>query len=179
MSTATTWGTTADERHLPFPCDAVLSSVEAAYYRGITVQASPAIVFRWLCQMRVASYSYGRRSPQELLPGVDELAVGQKVMGVFELIEFERDRSLTLRLKFKTAESRIYRLFVKEVVESYLTNPQGTGECRLLVKLVVRYRRGPAGWLMRLLLPLGDLVMTRRQLTNFKRLSEQTARTLS
>ena len=179
MSTATTGGTTADERHLPFPCDAVLPSIDAAYYRGITVHASPAVVFRWLCQMRVASYSYGRRSPRALLPGIDELAVGQKVMGVFELIEFERDRSLTLRLKFKTLESRIYRLFVNDVVESYLTNPQGAGECRLLVKLLVRYRGGPVGWLTRFLLPLGDLVMTRRQLSNFKRLSEQSARMLS
>jgi len=82
MSVAETWGTDAAERALPFPCDRYLDQPDGVYFRGITVNASPAALFRWLCQMRVAPYSYdwidngGRRSPRTLTPGMDAPAVG-------------------------------------------------------------------------------------------------------
>ncbi len=52
------WGTTVEERKLRFPCDRVLPNYNEAYYRGVTVLAEPATVFPWLCQLRVAPYSY-------------------------------------------------------------------------------------------------------------------------
>jgi hypothetical protein len=55
---------------------------------------------------------------------------------------------------------------------SYLIIPQSDGKCRLIVKLLVRYPQGILGELMRLILPWGDLIMMRRQLINFKELSE-------
>ena len=58
MSVATTWGTTPDERAINFPCDLFMEQPDAAYYRGVTVRASPELIFRWLCQIRVAPYSY-------------------------------------------------------------------------------------------------------------------------
>ena len=105
VSIAYTWGTEDAERRLPFPCDRYVAQAEAAYFRGITVRARPATLFRWLCQMRVAPYSYdwidngGRRSPRTLTPGLDELAVGQSMMRIFTLVDFVKDRHLTLRIK--------------------------------------------------------------------------------
>ncbi len=58
MSVAKTWGTDAAERALPFPCDRYVDDPDAAYFRGVTVRASPTALFRWLCQLRVAPYSY-------------------------------------------------------------------------------------------------------------------------
>jgi hypothetical protein len=165
--------TKSGERALPFPCDRLIETGDSSLHRGITIHAPPDVIFRWLCQMRVASYSYGRSGPRTLTPGLDELAVGQRVMRSFDLIDFERPRHLTLRLREHAPESR----FVRDVVVSYLIVPRDADTCRVLVKTVVNHRVGPLGWLMRLLLPWGDLIMMRKQLHSFKQLSEQVAET--
>ena len=171
---AYTWGTEDAERRLPFPCDRYVERAEAAYFRGITVRARPATLFRWLCQMRVAPYSYdwidngGRQSPRTLTPGLEELAVGQSMMRIFTLVDFAKDRHLTLRVKHGTGAGSLYG----DVALSYLIVPEGPERCRLLVKIVVRYPRGITGALMRWGLPWGDLVMMRRQLRNFRSLAE-------
>lgn len=169
-----TWGTTTKERQLVFPCDRIISNPDDSLFRGLTINAPQEIVFRWLCQMRIAPYSYdwidngGRKSPRELTPGTENLAVGQDVMRIFDLIDFERGRQLTLRVK---PNSRAARSF-GDIAVSYLIVPSGTDSCRLLVKLIARYAPGLRGRFMAGLLPWGDLVMMRRQLLNFKELAE-------
>ena len=174
MSVAYTWGTEGTERRLPFPCDRYVERAEAAYFRGITVRASPATLFRWLCQMRAAPYSYdwidngGRRSPRTLTPGLEDLAIGQSVMRIFTLVDFAKERHLTLRIKHGTGAFSLFG----DLAITYLIVPESPGRCRLLVKIVVRYPRGPRGALMRRGLPWGDLVMMRRQFLNLKALAE-------
>jgi hypothetical protein len=169
------WGVEPGETALGFPCDRLAGGFEGEYYRGVTVHAPPATIFRWLCQLRAAPYSYdwidngGRRSPQRLLPGLENLSVGQTVMSIFDLIDFAPDRHLTIRIKPGTTAWRLFG----DVAGSYLIVPRdGTG-CRLLTKLRVRYPQGVVGPLMRAVLPLGDLVMMRRQLLNLKELAER------
>ena len=168
-----TWGTKTHERLLNFPCDDVLKGFDDAYYRGVSIHAPREVIFRWLCQMRIAPYSYdwidnfGRQSPQSLIPGLDELARGQRVMTIFELVDFARNKHLTIRTKKGRLASRLFG----EVAISYLIIPAREGECRLVVKCLVRYPRGILGVLHRLMLPWGDLIMMRRQLLNFKDLS--------
>jgi hypothetical protein len=170
-----TWGTEPQERVLNFPCDRVIANPDAALYRGVTIKAMPEIIFRWLCQMRVAPYSYdwidncGRQSPRELTPGLDNIVVGQDVMGIFDLVEFERNRHLTIRVKSASSASRTFG----DIAGSYLIVPVPGGSCRLLVKLIAKYPHGAKGKFMRALLPWGDLIMMRRQLLNLKQLAEQ------
>ena len=171
-----TWGSTAAERRRWFVCDDHLPAADTAYYRAVDVQAPPEIVFRWLCQLRAAPYSYdwidnfGRRSPTELTPGLDELEVGQSVMTIFELVEFQRDRHLTIRLK------RRVRRLAGDFACTYLVLPVAPGRSRLVVKLLVRYPRArPLGAIAGALLPTGDLVMMRKQLLTLKRLAEDQA----
>lgn len=173
MSIATTWGTTVEERALPFPCDGLLDRTDAVYYRGATVQAPPAIVFRWLCQLRVAPYSYdwidnfGRQSPRHLIPGLDELAIGQPIMmGAFKLVDFRHNHHLT---------GRVTSRMLGDLAATYLIAPESADTSRLLVKIVVAFPQGPVGWILRVLLPWADLIMMRRQLLNLKRLAERTA----
>ena len=141
------------------------------------VSAPAPQLFRWLCQLKVAPYSYdwidnfGRRSPRRLVPGAENLAVGQKVMTIFKLVEFERDRHLTLVLDLPRASSILGRAAV-----SYAVSPKTDGSCRLVVKMLVRYPRQPPWSSMRWFLPWGDLIMMRKQLLTLKHLSEnQTA----
>ena len=165
-----TWGVEPAEKDLAYACDEIAGPFDAAYYRGVTVEAPPAAVFRWLCQLRAAPYSYdwidnrGRRSPRALTPGLENLVVGQTMMTIFDLIAFETDRHLTVRTKSD-------RLF-GDVAGTYLIVPRSDGTCRLLAKLRIRYPRGLRGRLMRIVLPPGDLIMMRRQLLNLKRLAE-------
>ena len=172
-----TWGVESAETAIAFPCDRLDGGFEAEYYRGVTVHAPPATVYRWLCQLRAAPYSYdwidnwGRRSPRRLVPGLENLSIGQTVMTIFDLVDFEPDRHVTVRIK---PGSSAWRLF-GDVAGSYLIVPLNGGACRLLAKLRVRYPRGLKGRLMRAVLPPGDLVMMRRQFLNLKRLAEATS----
>jgi hypothetical protein len=175
VSVSQTWGTEAQERELIYPCDRFIPEPEAALYRGVTINAPAEIVFRWLCQMRVAPYSYdwidnfGRQSPRQLTPGIENLVVGQDVMTIFDLVDFEVGRHVTIRIKLKSIASKVFG----DAFASYLIVPRDDKTCRLLVKLVGRYPRGAMGTLMGAFLPWGDLIMMRRQLLNFKQLGEQ------
>jgi hypothetical protein len=169
------WGATASERAAHYPCDALVANPDHALVRAIDVRAPPAATFRWLCQLRQAPYSYdwidngGRRSPRRLTPGLEQLAAGQKFMRMFELVEFEPGRQVTLAAKLPRAVAMFGSLGV-----TYLVKPMTDGQSRLVVKLVVRYpRRIPFSW-MRFLLPWGDLVMMRKQLENLGALAEAT-----
>lgn len=174
MSISRTWGATLQERQLSYPCDHLIVKPDDSLYRAVTIDASPQVVFRWLCQMRVAPYSYdwidncGRESPRRLIPGLEDLVVGQDVMQIFQLVDFTRDQNLTIRCK---ANSRAQRLF-GDIAISYCVVGARDSKTRLLVKIVAQYPKGLWGRLMRSLLPWGDLIMMRRQLLNFKQLAE-------
>lgn len=165
------WGSTAEERERRYPCDDLLPEPEQVLFRAISIDAPPHVVFRWLCQMKLAPYSYdlldnlGRRSPRHLVPGVEELVVGEKVI-VFELASFAVDEHITLTVWG-------HRVF-GDLAISYVVVPDGDGRSRLVAKLVMVPIRGPAGAVMRRILPAGDLVMMRKQLRTFKALAEAT-----
>jgi hypothetical protein len=164
------WGTTSQERLLDFPCDSVIEKVDDIYHRGVTVESSPEIIFRWICQLRVGMYVFGRKDSPKLTLKFDALAVGQNVMDFFEIICFEINKHLTIRIKQGSPESKIYG----DVAVSYVIISENEHRCRLLVRTCIQYPK-IFGMLLRFVLPWGDLIMIRRQLYNFKKLSEQIA----
>ncbi len=173
MSQARTWGSTEEERADSYPCDRLVADPDDSLWRAIDIEAPPAVVFRWLCQLRAAPYSYdwidnlGRRSPRELTPGLDALEDGQRVMTIFRLAEHEPGRHITLVL------DRARHLF-GELAMTYRVRPADGGGSRLVAKLVVRRPRGPMR-LLAPLLPAGDLVMMKKQLRTLKALAERDA----
>src|SRR4051794_37906226 len=167
------WGSTAEERARPYPCDQIVEGPHESLFRAIDVEAPQEVVFRWLCQLRAAPYSYdkldnfGRRSPQELTPGLERLVVGQRGATVFRPAGFEPGEALTI----------LHRGPVfGEVACTYLAKRIDAERSRIVVKLCWKpARRGLLGRVERALLPPGDLLMMRRQLLNLKELAERAA----
>jgi len=168
-----TWGSTPEERADFYPCDDLIESSHPLF-RAIDIDAPAPLVFRWLCQMRVAPYSYdwidnfGRRSPQQLVDGLDDLEVGQRFM-IFRLVSFEPGRSITLE---STSP------WFGHVAITYDARPVDPAQCRLVAKVLFVAPRNFYGAVMQRILPAGDLVMMRRQLLNFRDLAERDARAL-
>ncbi len=157
---------------MAFPCDRHLADPEDAYFRAIDVDAPAPTLFRWLCQLRVAPYSYdwidnfGRHSPRQLTPGLEDLQAGQRFMTIFDLVEFEPEVHLTIDL-------RRARRLLGAAAATYLIVPGAASASRLIVKILVRHPGGPIeSGLRRRLLPAGDLLMMRKQLRTLKALAE-------
>jgi hypothetical protein len=154
------WGATDAERSEPFACDAFVPDFDRELFRAVSVDAPPEVVFRWLCQLRAAPYSYdwldnrGRRSPRRLTPGLDDLATGQRVMTIFTLVDFAPDDHVTA-----LTTGGVFG----DVVVTYRVRPCD-GVTRLVVKMRWRFPRGLFGAVSRYVLPAGDLVMMHKQL---------------
>lgn len=152
-----------------YPCDAYAVVGARRGLRAVDVAAAPSVVFRWLCQLKAAPYSYdlldnlGHRSPRTLTPGLERLEVGEPLQ-VFRLVDFDLDRHLT-GVTLPAAE----RLF-GPVAITYAVRPDGE-RTRLVAAMAVG-RSGPLGGLRRAALAWGDLVMMRKQLLTLKELAE-------
>jgi hypothetical protein len=175
LSAAIDWGSTAAERSASYPCEGFVRGAGLEVYRAIDISAPPGTVFRWLCQLRAAPYSYdlldnlGRRSPRELTPGLEELEVGQRVMTIFHLASFEPGRHLTIVC------DGIGRKLLGNVSSTYTVLPTAAGS-RLVLKLVaVPPFGGLFGAAYRRVMPWFDLLMMRKQFLTLKRLAEETA----
>jgi hypothetical protein len=168
------WKVTEAEIDADYPAHRYAVEPYLTLLRAVDVAAEPALVFRWLCQLKVAPYSYdrldngGRRSPRELTPGAEQLTVGQRMM-IFRLVEFEPDRHLTL----VTRPSATRRF--GPIALTYQVEPTAGGS--RLICCVDASARSRAGRVRRRLLAAGDLVMMRKQLLTFKDLAEQSAHT--
>ena len=146
-------------------CDGLLSDVPIRLHRAVSIEAPAAVVFRWLCQLKIAPYSYdlldnlGRTSPRELTPGVERLEVGQRFMTIFSLASFAQDEHLTLRSR-RTAVT--YAVLARDA------------KTRLLARVLFDPPAGRLGAaLVGSALAAGDLVMMRKQLLTLKALAER------
>ena len=165
------WGATAEEVHRAMPGDGLLRADAPTTTRAITIDAPPEQVFPWLRQIgygRGGWYSYdwidnwGRTSPRELTPGLDDLEHGQRAVAIFHIAHFERDRSITLHAP---------RSIFGNVAISYVVTPVDDDRSRLTAKVIVRYP-GVAR-VMRFVPPVGDWIMMRKQLRTLKALAER------
>ncbi len=164
------WNATIDEEKETFPCDRYMTSEYRSLIRAIDVSAPADIVFRWICQLKIASYSYdwldngGRQSPRQLTPGVEQLELGQNFM-IGRIVEFEEDLQITClihpELKSKFGSTSL----------TYMVKKVAPTASRIIVKIDVEARN----WLekfRRFLLAWGDLIMMRKQLITIKSLAE-------
>lgn len=164
------WGATTAELETRYDCDDLRPGATHRLVRATSVGAPPAVVFRWLCQLRVAPYSFdwldnfGRQSPRALVPGLDDLAAGQQVMTIFTLASFRRDEQLTVRMNPGPPS-----VLFGDLAVSYAVRPTAVGS-----RLVAVLRCAGGGAVPMPLLARGDLVMMRRQLRTLAGLAEGT-----
>ena len=170
MLDARRWNVVEEDLARDYPARRYVDPEPEVYLRAVDVEAEPATVFRWVCQVRVAPYSYdlvdnlGRRSPRTLTPGLDELAVGQRFAVVFRIVGFEPGRQLTALTG--SAGNRLFGPVA--ITYDVRATPAGS---RLVCALAVG-AQGRRQRLRRWALAWGDLVMMRKQLLTLKRLAE-------
>lgn len=158
------WGVEDREVAQRYPCDELVPSAAVQLWRGVTVHAPPAQIWPWLCQLRLAPYSYdwldnlGHRSPREL-SGLPDPRPGEAFSRVADRFAVGRVLSVAPREHLTVA--------IMGAVLSYVLRPQGD-DTRLLLKIVVarsHWYSVPLG--------IGDWPMARRQLLNLKALAER------
>lgn len=156
------WGVTDSDVSRRYPCDDFVVSPALQAWRGVRVEAPAEVVWPWVTQVRLAPYSYdlidnlGSRSPRNLV-GLPEPHVGEQFTTaggrkVGRIVSVDPGEQLT---------GTIMGAFM-----SYVLVHQGHST-RLLLKVVMQTTRWAA-----LGLSVGDLIMARRQLLNFKQLAE-------
>ncbi|WP_010568589.1 hypothetical protein [Leptospira broomii] len=157
------------EKNQIFTCDEYLIDPDDVLFRGIDINVAPEQVFSWLCQLRIAPYSYdwidnkGKRSPRTLDPKLQNLSIGQKFI-IFELAHFKKNEQITLITKTREVEN-----FFGKIAMTYLVKEITPSTSRLLVKMLVKRSTRK---LFAALLPWGDWVMMRKQLLTLKELAE-------
>ncbi len=124
------WNATLEERTDSYPCDYYLTVPYEGLVRAIDVAASAEVLFRWLCQLKLAPYSYdwidnlGRQSPHELTPGVEHLARGQHFL-VGEIVDFELNGHISVLIRPEC--ERLYG----PLASTYAIRATGECTCRL------------------------------------------------
>ncbi len=162
------WGATPGELDAALPCDELMPAADARFDRAVEARAPSAAVFRWLCQLRAAPYSYdlidnlGRRSPRTLTPGLDRLETGQRMMTFFRLASFEPGRSITV-----TARTLLFG----DIACTYRVEDAAPEVSRLHARVLVTARGRLRAVALHTVLGPGDLVMMRRQLLNLAELA--------
>jgi hypothetical protein len=171
---AWSWNATEEDWLEAYPCDRYIHVPYRTFMRAIDVDAPADVVFRWVCQLKVAPYSYDmldnwfRRSPRELTPGADVLEVGQTFM-VGPIVEFAKDRHITAVCDPRWVP--VYGHFSL----TYAVKPRSASSCHLVCRANLacsdrweRVRMTVLAW--------GDLIMMRKQFLTLKKLAERTAR---
>lgn len=165
-----TWNVVEGDTDRRYPAEDLLTGDVERWLRAIDVAAPRETTFRWLCQLRVAPYSYdwldnlGRRSPRSLTAGAAELAVGQRFL-VFRIDSFVPNGHIS------GLSTPGFSAVYGKLAVSYTVRDRPRGGSRIVVCLLAQANSAPAR-LRRRTLGMGDVVMMRKQLRTLKMLAE-------
>lgn len=167
------WGATAEEVARWYPADGMVDGRVVHLTRAVSAPAPADIVYRWLCQLTLAPYSYdwldnsGKKSPATLRAGSDELRVGRRLMGIFTLTDVRPARQFSALMTHG-------RGFFGEIALTYAAEPVDAEHTRIVCRVAAQDRP-----LFATLLAWGDLLMMRKQLRTLAAYAARDARALS
>jgi hypothetical protein len=157
-------GVTPQDTVLRYPCDTFVVAFALQAWRAVHIEACAEMVWPWVAQIRLAPYScdwidnLGRRSPQEIA-GLRNPQIGER-------FTYAAGRALGSIVSVDPGHQLTGQ--ITGACMSYVLQRQPQGTTRLLLKIVMQTNRWVA-----LGVCLGDVVMARRQLLNFKQLAER------
>lgn len=172
----TDWGIKRGDKASKFGCDNLVSGINSQWFRAVDVNAPAELVYKWVCHMKVAPYSYdkidngGKVSPQDLIPGIENLKKNEKMMTIFNIESFTPQRQINLTMDIPPKEWA--KWYVPSAI-SYRIDKLSKSKSRIVVKYVAAWPHTIRGWFERYFIALADFIMMRRQLLNFRKLAER------
>lgn len=170
------WGALDNELTMNYPGDTIVSKPDFNAIRGITIEAAPADIWKWIIQIgsgRAGWYSIDRidnagiPSSNEIIPIFQEISVGQ-------FIPFTPDQKNGMWVKeFREYE---YILWIDKDGKAtwlwYLI-PAGQNSTRLITKLRTKYTWASPWIIYYLLYDMGDIIMMSKCMKGIKRRAER------
>lgn len=152
--------------------DILMPKAADRWVRCITINAPHTVVYRWLCQLTVAPYSFdfidyrGKHSPEELTPGAEHLSIGQKFL-IFDIAAFEENVFISgiTKPEWEPKYGRI--------AASYTVRPLSPNVTRLQANACLNDSLPKS---RRFLIAFADAIMAGRQLYRLRDLAEKTYR---
>lgn len=188
------WGATREEIALPLPGDELVPNPQMGYTRGITIQAPPEQVWKWLVQIgqgRGGMYSYDGlenlagckiHSVERVIAELQDLHAGELIrLGppgypCFAVVTVAPSKALILvSANPQTGEPVAHDPQAMKgysiATWQFILKPLGEGATRLLVRQRLSYSPDMA-WVWRLTEPVG-FVMERKMLLGIRKRAER------
>lgn len=170
------WGASDEELKMEYPGDNIVKDPDFNAVRGITINAKPADIWKWIIQIgsrRAGWYSIdwmdnaGKKSSEIILPEFQNIFVGQ-------FIPFTPDQKNGMWIK-EFVENK-YILWIDDkgmATWTWLLSPLNSNQTRLITKLRTRYNWKSIWILYYLIYDVGDIVMMSKCMKGIKKRSEK------
>jgi hypothetical protein len=170
------WGALENELKISYPGDNIVQNPDFNAIRGITINASPSDIWRWIIQIgskRAGWYSIdwmdnaGVKSSERILPEYQQISIGQ-------FIPFTPDQKNGMWVKeFKEYE---YILWIDKAGKAtwvWFLIPSGQNSTRLITKLRTKYSWTSLWIIYYLIYDFGDIIMMAKCLKGIKERAEK------
>jgi len=172
------WGATEKELKIDYPGDGIVKDPDFNAIRGITINARPADIWKWIIQIgskRAGWYSIdwmdnaGKKSSEVIIPEFQNISVGQ-------FIPFTPDQKNGMWVKEFVENNYILWTDDKGMATwTWLLSPLNSNQTRLITKLRTKYTWKSIWILYYLIYDIGDIVMMSECMKGIKKRSEKIA----
>lgn len=171
------WGASDKELKMDYPGDSIVKNPDFHAIRGITINAKPADIWKWIIQIgsrRAGWYSIdwmdnaGKKSSEVIIPEFQNISAGQ-------FIPFTPDQKNGMWVK-EFVENK-YILWIDDkgmATWTWLLTPLNPDQTRLNTVLRTKYNWKSIWILYFLIYDIGDIVMMSRCMKGIKKRSEKT-----